>query len=373
MSKPPVTRHPHPSNKSSPQADTVLVAPQAIDRWLIDRYLDFLYTQRSYSESTVRSYRNDLDKLIVLFAGKPLCSLTHHDIRFAVSRLHAQGDTAKSLARRLSSWRSYYRWVALRGLTEALAAGFDQPPLAANPVEGIRAPKLPKRLPKALSVDQAQVLLDCPSPVGQASRNQAADTPAKLRRQRLDQLIALRDQAILELFYSAGLRLAELISLDLRPVTGHAYQSISWLDIDNAEVRVTGKGNKTRIVPIGGKAISALQAWLAVRDEMVDVSHATTVHALFVGARGARITSSAIQQAVKTRARAAGIATNVHPHVLRHTFASHMLQGSRDLRAVQEMMGHASLASTQVYTSLDFSHLSKVYDDAHPRAKKKST
>ncbi|WP_424194064.1 tyrosine recombinase XerC [Ampullimonas aquatilis] len=370
MSKQPAARNRHQSNTAS-QNSVETTQPAPIDRWLIDRYLDFLYTQRSYSESTVRSYRNDLGKLIGLFAGKPLCSLTHHDIRLAVSRLHAQGDTAKSLARRLSSWRSYFRWVALRGLTEALAAGFDQPPLAANPVEGIRAPKLPKRLPKALSVDQAQVLLDYPDPARQAPPNEATHPPLSLHRQRLKQLIALRDQAILELFYSAGLRLAELISLDLRPVTGHAYQSISWLDIDNAEVRVTGKGNKTRIVPIGGKAISALQAWLAVRDEMVDVSHTTIVHALFVGARGARITGSAIQQAVKSRARAAGIATNVHPHVLRHTFASHMLQGSRDLRAVQEMMGHASLASTQVYTSLDFSHLSQVYDDAHPRAKKK--
>jgi len=207
--------------------------------------------------------------------------------------------------------------------------------LTDNPCAGLRAPKSPKTLPQALSPDEAARLVELPG-----------DTPE-----------TIRDKAMFELFYSSGLRLAELVGLDP-----------AQLDMGAGEVRVTGKGSKTRIVPLGTFAIAALQAWLAVRDQLAKPDEA----ALFVGARGSRITPRVVQLRMKQWGIKQGITSNVHPHLLRHSFATHVLQSSGDLRAVQEMLGHASISTTQVYTHLDFQYLSKIYDAAHPRAKKKT-
>ena len=224
----------------------------------------------------------------------------------------------------LSAWRTFFRWLARHH------------GLAANPCVGIRAPKVPKALPKALSPDAAQRLLDAPA----------------------EGTLAMRDKAMFELFYSSGLRLAELVSLD----ASHAA-----LIRRDREVTVTGKGSRTRTVPVGARAVEALDAWAAVRAQHAKPDEP----ALFVGARGRRIAHAVVQDALKRWALRAGLTENVHPHVLRHSFASHVLQSSGDLRAVQEMLGHASISTTQVYTHLDFQHLAKVYDAAHPRARKK--
>lgn len=290
----------------------------------VEAFLDHLAHQRRLSPLTLSGYARDIDRLLVLTAGVPWDRFAPHVIRRAVAQLHAGGLSGRTLARMLSAWRTCFRWMARhRGM-------------AANPCTGIRAPRVPRALPKALSPDAAQRLLD-----------PGAEGP-----------LALRDKAMFELFYSSGLRLAELISLDA------AQARLMGRD---AEVTVTGKGSKTRTVPVGRRALDALAEWLAVRDAHAAPGEA----ALFVGARGRRIAPSVVQARLKRWALAAGLAEHVHPHVLRHSFASHMLQSSGDLRAVQEMLGHASISTTQVYAHLDFQHLAKVYDAAHPRARKK--
>jgi integrase/recombinase XerC len=210
----------------------------------------------------------------------------------------------------------------------------------------VRAPKREKTLPKALSVDDAMALMDAP---------------------RADSTEALRDHAMLELFYSSGLRLSELVGLDVRHVDTKDHQSAGWLDLAAAEVTVLGKGKRMRKVPVGRKAIDALRAWIDVRGEFVKLDP----HALFLSVRGNRMSPGVVRERVKRMALLAGIPANVHPHVLRHSFATHVLQSSGDLRAVQELLGHASITATQIYTSLDFQHLARVYDSAHPRAKKR--
>ncbi|SAK40225.1 site-specific tyrosine recombinase XerC [Caballeronia fortuita] len=297
---------------------------------VIAEYLAMLEHQRHLSEHTLRGYTHELSELRALAKDRPLDSLTAADIRGAVVRAHAGGLSSRSIAHRLSAWRAFYRWLAER---------VDMP---ANPVATVRAPKREKTLPKALSVDDAMKLMDAP---------QAGTTEA------------LRDHAMLELFYSSGLRLAELVTLDVR----HAESSVSWLDLESAEVHVQGKGKRERKVPVGRKAIDALRAWIAVRDEFV--KHEP--HALFLSVRGNRMAPGVVRERVKRLALLAGIPSNVHPHVLRHSFATHVLQSSGDLRAVQELLGHASITATQIYTSLDFQHLARVYDAAHPRAKKR--
>ena len=291
----------------------------------VDAWLAELAGQRRQSAHTIAAYRRDLALLVELAgnANTPFSTLRAHHIRRFVAQLHARGLAGRSLARVLSAWRGFYRWLGLRGES------------AHNPVEGVRPPKSPKALPHALSPDEANALL---APAG-------------------DDLLALRDQAIFELFYSSGLRLAELDGLNIDCLA----------DIAAGEVRVLGKRNKTRIVPVGTKAREALAAWAARRGEIAKADEP----ALFVGRNGVRLSARAIQARLKRRALLLGLPTHVHPHMLRHSFASHVLQSSGDLRAVQEMLGHASIASTQVYTHLDFQHLAKVYDAAHPRAKKK--
>jgi integrase/recombinase XerC len=289
---------------------------------LTREYLDALKHQRRLSPATLANYRRALDALLDLGAGKPLEALEPADIRRYVAVLHSKGLAPRSLALALSAWRGCFRWlVRHRGWRS-------------NPVLGIRAPRAPRPLPKALSVEAAQRLLDT--------------------RESNDPLL-LRDQAMFELLYSSGLRVGELVALNLSD------------DPAQGEVTVTGKGAKTRTVPVGAKAREALKAWLSARDGIA----APAETALFVGGRGKRIAPGAVWRRLRGWAQRLGLAERVHPHMLRHSFASHLLQSSQDLRAVQELLGHASISTTQVYTHLDFQALAKVYDAAHPRAKKK--
>ncbi len=307
----------------------------AADSELIEQYLDGLAHARRLSEHTLRSYAHELDMLAQVAGGRPLASLSAIDMRGAVAKAHAGGLSARSIAHRLSAWRAFYRWLG------------ERVEMPANPVAAVRAPKQPKRLPKALSVDDATALME-------------AGTAA-------DSTEALRDSAILELFYSSGLRLSELVGLDAAFAEGERYRSAGWLNLAAAEVTVLGKGKRQRTVPVGRKAIQALTAWLAVRAQFVKADP----HPLFLSVRGARMSPNVVRERVKRAALRAGIPANVHPHVLRHSFATHVLQSSGDLRAVQELLGHASVSATQIYTSLDFQHLARIYDTAHPRAKKR--
>lgn len=278
---------------------------------------------RSYSPATVSTYAFDLRHLLTQVGETPPHALDGHRIRRALAGLHGKGLQPKTLARTLSAWRSFFNYLARQ----------DQ--IGSNPCLGLRPPKGEKHLPNALSVDQMAQLL----------APETTDTPW-----------SRRDTAMFELMYSSGLRRAELISLD-----------VGQIDAAQGEVSVIGKGSKTRVVPVGERALTALKHWMEVR---ADVARNQTP-ALFVGTRGDRISPSVLGQALKQLAQRHGLTAHVHPHALRHSFASHVLQSSGDLRAVQEMLGHASLSTTQVYTHLDFQHLAKVYDLAHPRAKKK--
>lgn len=308
----------------------------AADDWT-GRYLDELRTQRKLSSHTLAAYARDLGELSRLSGQADWTRLTHFDIRRFAAKLHADGQSATSIARKLSGWRGFFNWLARHTA------------LAANPVEGVRAPRRAKRLPKALPVDDAVRLLE-------ANRHGHPE-PAELC-----------DRAMFELLYSSGLRVSELAGLDAGfvPARDGAPASLGWLELDAGEVVVTGKGNKMRRVPVGGPAVDAIAAWLAVRPPASDGSNA-----LFLSARGARVSPRVVQHRLKAYALKAGLPVHVHPHVLRHSFASHLLQSSGDLRAVQELLGHASITSTQIYTSLDFQHLAAVYDKAHPRAKAK--
>ena len=290
---------------------------------LTHAYLGRLAGGRRLSPHTVAGYGRDLARLRAVAAGRPFAAVAPADIRRKVAELSAAGLSGRSLARLLSAWRGFYRWLAREhGVT-------------ANPLAGLKAPRSARRLPRALSPDAAAQLM-------------GPDTPAATP-------LRARDKAMFELLYSSGLRLAELTGLNLA-------------DLDRAEgvVRVTGKGAKTRLVPVGAKAWAALDDWQRARALLARAEPA----ALFLSERGTRLSPRAVQVRLAAWALRHGVHDAVHPHVLRHSFASHVLQSSGDLRAVQEMLGHASIASTQVYTHLDFQHLAKVYDAAHPRARR---
>lgn len=299
----------------------------------VQSYLEQLTSQRNLSLNTVSSYALDLNELSTFAAQRKFADLTYFDLRRLTSQLHAQGLNARSIARKLSSWRGFYRWLA------------DRVNLPANPVDGIKAPKKDKSLPKALGTDDAVHLV---------------------AHHASDEASPLANRAMFELLYSSGLRVSELVGLDVQDFSNVRISSLGWVDLTQAEVHVTGKGNKQRIVPVGKHAIVALKAWLAVRGSLIKTDQAP----LFLTTRGTRMSVRLVQLRLKAHALAMGIPAEVHPHVLRHSFASHLLQSSGDLRAVQEMLGHSSIAATQVYTSLDFQHLAKVYDASHPRAKK---
>ncbi len=290
---------------------------------LLTGFLAHLSNERRYSELTAENYARDLRRLFELVGDMPLADVKSHHVRRYIAQLHGKGLGARSLARMLSAWRSFFSYL------------MRDHHFTDNPCTGLRPPKAPKRLPHALSPDEAVKLVELP-----------AESP-----------LDLRDKAMFELLYSSGLRLAELVGLDPGD-----------LDLEDASVRVTGKGNKTRIVPVGMPALGALRAWIEVRAQVAAPEEA----ALFVGKNGKRVSPRTVQLQLRQWGIKQGIASSVHPHLLRHSFATHVLQSSGDLRAVQEMLGHASISTTQVYTHLDFQYLAKIYDSAHPRAKKKT-
>nr|WP_315220357.1 tyrosine recombinase XerC [uncultured Duganella sp.] len=307
--------------------------PDSKPAW-IDAYLGYLRTERKLSAHTTSAYARDLRELAALSDGHDWQAIDHFLIRRLTAKLHAKDLDPRSIARKLSSWRGFFGWLG------------DHIALSANPVQGVRAPKRAKTLPRALSVDDA-VRLVAPSTPRAGTGTEAAD---------------LCNRAMFELLYSSGLRVSELAGLDLNA----GKDALGWVDLDNREVIVTGKGNKRRVVPVGAAAIEAITAWIAVRPAPLDSGDA-----LFVSTRGTRVSPRVIQQRLQAHCVAGGAPVHVHPHMLRHSFASHVLQSSGDLRAVQEMLGHSSISSTQVYTALDFQHLAEVYDKAHPRAKVK--
>ena len=287
-------------------------------------FLAYLCNERRYSVLTSENYARDIHRLFEFADATPLDELKTHQIRRFMAQLHGNGLSGKSLARMLSAWRSFYAFL------------IRDRQFKNNPCMGLRAPKSVRGLPHALSPDEAVRMVNLPTD---------------------NDMLAIRDKAMFELFYSSGLRLAELVSLN--PAD---------LDFADASVRVTGKGSKTRIVPMGNYAISAMQVWLALREQLAKQDEA----ALFVSRNGTRISMRAVQLRMKEWGIKQGISSGVHPHLLRHSFATHVLQSSGDLRAVQEMLGHASISTTQIYTHLDFQYLAKIYDSAHPRARKKS-
>jgi len=290
-----------------------------------DQFLSYLRNERGLSPRTIKAYQRDLDHFLEEFSRRNFLSpdqVSENDVRALVARLHRQGLGARSLQRLLSAIRSFYRWLIREG-----HAG-------SNPASAVRAPKVARKLPSTLDADTVTRLLAF-----------TADTP-----------LAKRDKAIMELFYSSGLRLSELANL-------------SWnqLDLASGMVTVTGKGNKTRMVPFGRMASDALAEWRKVRAELAPYDEP----AVFVSRDGNPIATRTIQARIRFWARKQGLPQNVYPHLLRHSFASHLLESSGDLRGVQELLGHSNISTTQIYTHLDFQHLAEVYDKAHPRAKKK--
>ena len=322
------------SASSSPQHE----APDKLPP-LVRRYLDHVQFEKRLAARTLALYTEDLRKLCASAqqAGVDLEQVQPAHIRRWMAGMHATGRSGRGIALILSGWRGFYTWLAREGR------------LSANPVQGIRAPRQAKPLPKALSVEEAL----------QLANHQEHDA---------DPWVEARDAALVELLYGSGLRVGELVGLDCGP----SDQARGWLDLGAGLAHVMGKGSKRRSVPLGGPSVQALQRWLDVRTVGAPTGLVLDEWALFVGPRGRRISAQGVWQRLRTRGQRAGVAVPVHPHMLRHSFASHVLQSSGDLRAVQELLGHASISTTQVYTRLDFQHLAKVYEAAHPRARKKS-
>ncbi len=292
-----------------------------------EAFFDYLRNERRLSSLTLQNYRRDLQKVMSYCQEQKIDGwqrLDVHHVRGLVAQLHRRGLGGRSLQRLLSALRTLFNYLLREGVVKN------------NPVQGIRAPRTPRKLPKTLDVDQLSQLLE----------NDETD------------LLAVRDRTMMELIYSSGLRLAELAGLDINDI-----------DVRDAVVRITGKGSKTRVVPVGRHALAALAHWLKCRAELV----APDNRALFVGKSGRRLGHRAIQLRLREWAVRRGLPEALHPHMLRHSFASHMLESSGDLRAVQELLGHADISTTQIYTHLDFQHLARVYDQAHPRARKRST
>ncbi|CAD5374219.1 site-specific tyrosine recombinase [Rubrivivax sp. A210] len=300
----------------------------------VQAFLDHLRVERRLAARTLTLYTEALAGLeaAALAAGVELRTARPHHLRGWVAQLRGRGLAPRSIAIALAAWRGLYRWWGRQGLVEA------------NPVDGLRPPKAAKPLPKALSVEHAVALAEHEGVPGDAA-------------------LMARDRAITELLYGCGLRVAELTGLDVQAGT----QARGWVDLDDASAQVLGKGGKWRSLPMGGAAINALREWLALRPTLAHLEEA----ALFVSRRGTRLCTNQLRNRLREQARQAGLPTRVHPHMLRHSYASHLLQSSGDLRAVQELLGHASIATTQVYTKLDHQHLAKVYDAAHPRARRK--
>ena len=348
----------------------------ATDSELVERYMEYVRTEMRLAQRTVELYALDLGKLQAFAAaatsagakglsgglatncrseieglGGPtlaLCEVSHHHIRRWIAMMHGGGRSGRGIALILSGWRGFYVWLGRQGL------------VASNPVQDVRAPKAPKPLPKAMGVDDAVQFADFRSEDGA--------------------WFEARDAAMVELLYGSGLRVGELVGLDVRP----GPQAKGWIDLQEAQAHVLGKGAKRRSVPVGGAALRALERWLALRctppgpakgdsaQEQPKAQMATLAQAaLFTGRHGTRLSAQSVWQRLQRRSQLAHTSAPVHPHMLRHSFASHVLQSSSDLRGVQELLGHANISTTQVYTRLDFQHLAKAYDAAHPRAKSK--
>ena len=311
---------------------------------LVERYLQYVRVEKRLAARTVELYLLDLQKLCAHAerAQLGLLAVKNNHIRRWVAQMNSGGRSGRGIALILSGWRGFYAWLGRQGLVDS------------NPVQDVRSPKAPKPLPKALAVDDAVQFADFET-----------DDNAWLEA---------RDSAVVELLYGSGLRVGELVGLDV--VASSAARG--WIDQEGAQAHVLGKGSKRRSVPVGTVALQALERWLVLRGPsgtlgagMVAGPNADAAAALFTGRNGTRLTAQSVWQRLKRRSLQAGLATPVHPHMLRHSFASHLLQSSGDLRAVQELLGHANITTTQVYTRLDFQHLAKAYDAAHPRAKLK--
>ncbi|MDH4479273.1 MAG: tyrosine recombinase XerC [Rhodoferax sp.] len=322
------------------------------DSALIEGYLEHVRVEKRLAARTVELYALDLAKLKAYAAaaagptgpGVALTDVKNHHIRRWVASMHSGGRSGRGIALILSGWRGFYGWLGRQGQ------------VASNPVQDVRSPKAPKPLPKALGVDDAVQFADF--------------------RSDDDAWLEARDAAMVELLYGSGLRVGELVGLDVVA----SPQAKGWIDMQEAQAHVLGKGSKRRSVPVGAVALRALERWLALRGPGVPAAvtqsaaqekQAQASAALFQGRHGTRLTAQSVWQRLQRRSLQAGMATPVHPHMLRHSFASHVLQSSSDLRGVQELLGHANISTTQVYTRLDFQHLAKAYDAAHPRAKAK--
>ncbi|MBS7806247.1 tyrosine recombinase XerC [Variovorax sp. PCZ-1] len=323
---------------------------------LIEAYLTHCRVEKRLAERTLALYTEDLAKLQANAAQAKVDITQVHNahIRRWVAQMNSGGRSGRGIALILSGWRGFYTWLGREGK------------IAANPVQDVRAPKQPKPLPKALPVDQAVQLASF------QGLPEAAD---------FDPAIEARDAALTELLYGSGLRVSELVNLDIRSSQAGQQHLKGYIDLAAAEVHVIGKGSKSRSVPMTSKAVEALQRWLLLRPELLLKIKAEKQAeqkgidpsgdlALFLAPRGLRMSSAMVWQRLKIRSQQASLSQAVHPHMLRHSFASHLLQSSQDLRAVQELLGHANISTTQVYTRLDFQHLAKAYDAAHPRAKR---
>ncbi len=322
----------------SPAPAPVVLPPQAL------RYLEFVRVEKRLAGRTLTLYTLDLEKLVQFAAAVnvPLLELQNVHIRRFVAQMHSGGRSGRGIALILSGWRGFFTWAARQELVPH------------NPVQDVRAPKSAKPLPKALGVDDAVQFAEFDQP-------------------NADPWLEARDSAMVELLYGCGLRVGELVGLDVIATAEAHAQGRGWIDFDSSEAHVFGKGSKRRSVPLGSAAATAVRAWLDMRSGPFGGDQSPRLEpALFVGRRGARLTTQSVWLRLRERSQVAGLTTPVHPHMLRHSFASHLLQSSGDLRAVQEMLGHANISTTQVYTRLDFLHLAQVYDAAHPRAKRKS-
>ena len=298
------------------------------------RYLEHVRVEKRLASRTHTLYTLDLARLAAMAqkADVPLLALQPAHIRRFVAQMHGAGRSSRGIALILSGWRGFFTWAARQGL------------VSSNPVQGVRGPKASKPLPKALGVDDAVRLAD-------------------FHAAGADPWLEARDAAMVELLYGCGLRVGELVGLDRTPGADAAREGRGWIDLQAGEAHVLGKGGKRRSLPVGAAALQALGAWLPLRGSAGGP-------ALFVGQRGTRLSAQSVWKRLRQRSGLAGLTTPVHPHMLRHSFASHLLQSSGDLRAVQELLGHANITTTQVYTRLDFQHLAKVYDAAHPRARR---
>ncbi len=293
---------------------------------MLTGFLDQLKYEKRASLHTVANYRRDIEGLARYCQEKEIlnwCDLKQNDIRAHIAARHRKGMGSKSLQRELSAIRSFYTFMLKNGLTES------------NPAQHIKAPKQARKLPKVLDVDQINGLLE-------------AGTSSPLE---------IRDLAMFELFYSSGLRLSELRALNVNDLDLH----------DRSLIVLSGKGGKSRVLPIGSKAVQAINNWLQERAKNTTIAD----NALFVTTKGKRLAQRSIELRLEQWCKKKGIQEHVHPHMLRHSFASHLLESSQDLRAVQELLGHSNIGTTQIYTHLDFQHLAKIYDESHPRAKKK--